>query len=334
MHAPLVSVVMPCWNAARFLDEAMGSMLAQTFAEFEVVVVDDGSTDETPEKLAGWARRDSRVRVVRQEHQGLVAAPQRAVEEAVGKLIAQMDTDDIAHPRRLEWQVTLMAEKPEVTVVGGLIRFFPRARLRAGMLRYEQWLNSVITHEEIVRDFFVENPLAHPSVMMRAEAVRAVGGYREMGWPEDYDLCFRLYAQGARFEKIPEVVLWWRDREDRATRTHSRYARTEFRRCKVHYLKELHLQDRDEVAIWGAGKEGRALGKHLKRAGLRIVKYVDIAPTKIGKKVLGAPVVGAEELEQDCYLLVAVGAEGAREQIRGALAARGWREPEDYRTMV
>ena len=331
---PRVSVIMPCWNAARYLGRTLESLAAQTFRDFEAIIVDDGSTDETPLVLADWAARDRRLKVVRQEHQGLVAAPQRALDESAGELIARMDADDIAHPRRLEWQVGLMQERPEVTMAGGLVRMFPRAAMREGMRRYERWLNSVCTQEQIARDMFVENPLAHPSVMMRADAVRGVGGYRDAGWPEDYDLCLRLYGAGARFEKVPEVVLWWRDQPDRATRTHGRYARTQFRRCKVHYLKALHLGDRGRVAIWGAGKEGRALGKHVRRAGIEIARFIDIAPTKIGGTLLGAPVEGPEAVRPDEYLLVAAGAAGARSLIREELNGRGLREPEHYRTMV
>jgi len=325
---------MPCWNAARYLDEAMGSVLAQTFSDFEVVVVDDGSDDETPALLDAWARRDARVRVVRQEHQGLVVAPQRAVEEARGELLARMDSDDIMHPRRLEWQVEMMRGRPRLGMCGGLIEFFPREEIGPGMLRYERWLNALVTHDEIVGDMFVEHPLAHPSVTMRRAAVVQVGGYREMEWPEDYDLCLRMYGAGYEFGKVPEVIHQWRDRPDRVTRARARYAKTKFRACKVHFLKELHLRGRDTVQVWGAGKEGRALGKHLKRAGLTISRYIDIAPTKIGKKVLGAPVVGQEGLSRAQYLLVAVGVKGARGEIRGWLGEREWSEPEDCRTMV
>ncbi|MBN1458376.1 MAG: glycosyltransferase [Armatimonadetes bacterium] len=333
MSAPLVSIIMPCWNAARYLDEAMASIVAQTYSDFEVVVVDDGSEDETPSVLDAWTRRDLRVRVVRQEHQGLVVAPQRAVEESRGEFLARMDSDDLMHPPRLEWQVEMMRARPRLGMVGGLIEFFPRETMRAGMRRYERWLNSVTTHEEITRDMFVEHPLAHPSVMMRREAVEEVGGYREMKWPEDYDLCLRMYGAGWEFAKVPQVLHRWRDRPDRVTRADARYAKTKFRACKVHFLRELHLRGRDTVQVWGAGKEGRALGKHLKRAGLTIARYLDIAPTKIGGRVLGAPVTDAQDLAQDHYLLVAVGAKGARAQIRAELTRRGWREPEDYCTM-
>ena len=88
------------------------------------------------------------------------------------------------------------------------------------------------------------------------------------------------------------------------------------------------------MAVWGAGKEGRALGKHLRREGIEVARYLDIAPTKIGRRLLGAPVEAPEALRREEYLLVAVGTAGARELIRAELAERGWREPEDYRTMA
>jgi len=325
---------MPCWNAARYVGRALESLCGQSLRDFEIVAVDDGSTDETGGLLERRAERDGRVRLVRKRHEGMAAALNAGIEAAQGDLIARMDADDIAHPCRLEWQVELFEQRPEVAVVGGLVRMFPRAGLLEGMCRYERWLNSLVTHEGMVRDLFVESPLAHPSVMVRAEALQQVGGYEARGWPEDYDLWLRLYGAGARFEKVSEVVLWWREREDRATRVRPEYAGTEFRRCKVHHLRELHLRGRGEVAIWGAGKEGRALGKHVKRTGLRITRFIDIAPTKIGKRMLGAPVEGPQALETGVYLLVAVGVEGARELIREELAGRGWREPADYRTVA
>jgi len=327
-------VVLPCWNAAPYLDRALASLASQTFTDFEVIAVDDGSTDETPLLLEAWAQRDARVSWLRRGHEGLVAALNAGLKRGRGRLVARMDGDDIAHPRRFEWQVALFDRHPDVTVAGGLVRCFPRARLAAGMQRYERWLNSVRSHEQIAHDLFVESPIAHPSVMMRTEAVAQVGGYRAVGWPEDYDLWFRLYEAGARFEKSPHVVVWWRDREQRATRTSAEYTATQFRRCKVHYLKRLHLGGRARVAVWGAGKEGRALGKHLKREEIEVARYLDIAPTKIGGRLLGAPVQGGDALRRDEYLLVAVGAAGARELIRAGLAERGWREPEHYRTMA
>jgi len=208
------------------------------------------------------------------------------------------------------------------------------------MIRYEIWLNSLVTHEQMERDLFVESPLAHPSVIARRQVLLDAEGYREMDWPEDYDLWLRLFAAGVRFAKVPRHLYWWRERTDRLSRTSPAYSPASFRACKVHHLRsyeppgQMHLAGRNSVAVWGAGKEGKALARHLVRNGIRITRFVDIDPRKIGGQVLGAPVVPPEELTREEYLLVAVGAPGARAQIRQYLDSRGWQEPEDYRTMV
>lgn len=329
-----LSVLLPCRDAGATLPAALASVSGQTFRDFEVIAVDDGSGDATPGLLRQWSEADPRVRVITQPPQGLVAALNRATAEARAPLLARMDADDIAHPRRFERQVALLDQHPEVGVAGCLVRCFPRAAMRRGMRRYEQWVNSVVSHEEIERDLFVESPLPHPCVVMRADAVRGAGGYQDCGWPEDYDLWLRLFARGVRFVKVPEVLHFWRDRPERLSRTHPAYASAQFRRCKVHYLRETHLRDRDAVAIWGAGKEGKALARHLRRAGVRIARFIDVDPNKIGQVVLQAPVVGVEGLRCGEYLLVAVGAAGAREEIRAALNARDFSEPEDFRTLA
>jgi hypothetical protein len=201
------------------------------------------------------------------------------------------------------------------------------------MRRYESWLNGLRDHDAMRRDLFVESPLPHPAVMFRAELVHRVGGYRESAWPEDYDLWMRLFAAGARFAKVPRVLLLWREGGRRLSRVDPRYSPGAFRACKVHYLQEMHLRGRDRVAVWGAGKEGKSLVRHLKRQGLRVTRFIDIDPGKIGRRILGAPVVAPDDLTRDDYLVIAVGAQGARGLIRGWLADRGWREPEDYRTL-
>jgi len=330
---PAVSVILPCRNAAAYLPACLRSLSRQTFGDFEVLAVDDGSADETRVALAAWQQRDPRFRLIEQPPLGLVAALNHGLAQARGAVIARMDADDIAHPRRLELQFSFL-ESGGAEVVSCLVRCFPRCQLRLGMRRYERWLNSLVTHEQMERDLFVESPLAHPSAMLRADVLGSLGGYRDMGWPEDYDLWLRAYAGGLRFGKVGLHLYWWRERRDRLSRVHPAYSPAAFRRCKVHYLKMIYLGGENLVTIWGAGKEGKALARHLRRAGVNIAAFIDVDPRKIGNTVLGAPVVAAEALTRDHYLLVAVGAQGARDEIRAYLAAAGWREPEHYRTMA
>jgi hypothetical protein len=316
-----------------YLPACIASLVRQRFRDFEVVAVDDGSTDATAEILRAWRAQDARVRVVEQPPLGLVATLNRGLAESRAAIIARMDADDIAHPHRFEMQLALL-ESGAADVASCLVRCFPRAQMRLGMMRYERWLNSLVTHDEIVRDLFVESPLAHPSIMMPAAALRRLGGYRDRGWPEDYDLWLRCYAAGLRFAKVPRCRYWWRERSDRLSRVHSAYSPAAFRACKVHHLKAIHLRERGRATVWGAGKEGKALARHLRRSGIAVGAFIDVDPRKIGSVVLGAPVVSVERLAREHYLLVAVGAAGAREEIRAYLAAAGWREPEHYRTMA
>ncbi|MGD2070305.1 MAG: glycosyltransferase [Gemmatimonadota bacterium] len=330
-----VSVLLPVRDGAAWLSQCIRSLEGQTLRDFEVVAVDDGSTDGTASVLGDWSQRNPRVTMLRQEPLGLVAALERARAAASGTWLARMDADDVALPERLERQLALVEGTPGLVGCGCRIEYFPRARLRDGALRYERWLNGLLEPDEIERDFFVECPLAHPTFFVRAEAVDEVGGYRDRGWPEDYDLLLRLREAGGRFAKVGAMLLRWRDRSDRLSRTAAPYAPEAFRRCKVHFLLRDHLADRDAV-VWGAGPTGKAFAVALGEAGGTLRAFVDLDPRKIGQEIHGVPVVppGAVSDHRDAYVLAAVGQEGAREEIRATLRGAGWAEPDDFRAVA
>jgi glycosyltransferase involved in cell wall biosynthesis len=346
---PLVSVLLPCFNAAKYLEPCLESLLAQSVEDFEVVAIDDGSEDETPELLERAAGNDRRIRPIRRPHQGLVKALGEAATEARAPLLARMDADDICHRRRLELQVAFLRDHGEVDVVASKIQMFPREELSDGLLRYESWVNGILSHEEICRDLFIESPLPHPSVMMRRESLRRVGGYRDAGWPEDYDLWMRMTVDGCRFSKLPETLLWWRDWTHRASRRDARYSDESFLALKEHYLLETYLAERSRVTLWGAGPIGKGWSQRLARHGVEIGRFVDVDPRKIGKYIHGSLVVAASEIGRyrDDFLLVAVGALSrerpkpchgtggdrwlpAREEIRGQLHEAGFVEGRDF----
>ena len=201
MTSPKVSILLPVRNEARHLPAALKSIFRQTMTSWELVVVDDFSTDETPSILAEAARRDHRVRFIPSPGRGIVKALNFGLGECRAPLVARMDGDDISHPRRLELQAAALDSDPGVGLVACAFRHFPRHQIRKGMLAYETWQNSLISHDEILMDIFVESPFVHPSVMFRKEAIVGVGGYRDMGWAEDYDLWLRLAGAGVTFCK-------------------------------------------------------------------------------------------------------------------------------------
>ena len=333
---PSISVLMPCYNAASTLDEAVVSILDQTFTDLELIAVDDGSTDDTLRRLQSWAQQDRRVVVLPRSHGGLVDALQAGLSACRAPLVARMDADDRSSTDRLGRQFAALEAHPEVAVVGCLVEGSPSQDVRQGLQMYIEWLNGLVTPEAIAREIFVESPLAHPSVVMRRSWLERVGGYQDRGWPEDYDLWLRLHLAGARFAKVPEVLLGWREHPARATRTDRRYAVENFLRAKAHYLTRGPLVDRDSLVVWGAGQIGRRLSKHLVRGGAPLRAFIDIDPAKIGRIRRGVPTFGVEELPAlwtslpRPVLVAAVGSRGARALIRGQLEGMGLVEALDW----
>ncbi len=330
--SPLVSVLLPCRDVGSVLPEAVASLRAQTFGDYEVVAVDDGSVDDTWDQLRAWAATDARVRTLHNHGRGLVAALATAQAYARGLLVARMDADDVAEPRRFEAQLALFRENPTLTACGTHVRYFPRSAVGEGGRRYESWLNSLCSPESVARDVFVECPLAHPTLMLRRSALVGVGGYRDMGWPEDYDLVLRLWWTGATLAVVPEVLLHWRESPSRASRVDERYAPEAFRRCKVHYLARTLAAGRSGVVVWGAGPVGKAFARELLAQHVRLRAFVDLDRRKIGQEIHGVPVIAPEGIEQyrEAFVVGAVGSPGARTEIRAALDERGWREGVDY----
>ena len=213
-----------------------------------------------------------------------------------------MDADDVAHPERLQVQLEELERDPKLDVVSCRVAHFSdNGPVGRGFQLYEEWLNALVCHEDILRERFVESPLPHPTVMARKRVLLAAGGYRDRGWPEDYDLWLRLAERGCRFGKVPRVLLHWRDHGDRLTRNDSRYAVERFLERKAHPPSA----------------------------------FIDIDPSKWGRTVRGAPVHPPERLPEllqgePAMLLAAVSSRGARRKIRRHLESLGLMETRDY----
>jgi len=333
---PSISILLPCYNAAETLEEALVSLKAQTCPDFEIICVDDGSTDSTAELLESWQKQDPRFVLIQKEHSGIVETANLGLENCRGKIVVRMDADDRCHPERVKLQRDYLNDHPGTAVVGSLVEGFPESQVGEGFQLYYDWLNSLVTHQEITREIFVESPLANPCAAYRKSWIEAVGGYQDHGWPEDYDLWLRLYLNGAEFAKIPQVLLEWREHPGRLTHQDARYSLENFLRCKAHYLAKGPAQKRDAVFIWGAGMTGRRLSKHLVREGLPLVAFVDPDPKKIGGTRRGLPILSKDQLPelwaqyQDPILLTAVRARSAGPIIRADLADLGLVEGQDW----
>ena len=333
---PRVCVLLPARNAAPTLRAACVSILRQSLRDLALVVVDDGSTDGTPPLLERLAARDRRVRVLRGPGEGIAGALNRGLAACDAELVARMDADDVAWPRRLERQAAALAADPALAAVGTRVRLFPRRLVRDGMRRYVAWLNGLTTPALVARDLFVEAPLVHPAATLRREALESAGGWRDGPFPEDYDLWLRLAGRGGALSNLAEPGLDWRESGGRLTRTDPRYGLDRHVALKCAALAAGPLCGVREVALWGAGETGRAFCDALGREGIRVTTLVEVDRKKIGRTIRGAPVISYEEVERvrGLPLLVAVGAPGARDLIRAELTKRGFEELRDFRCVA
>lgn len=203
---PAVSVLMPVFNGEKYLSEAIESILNQTFGDFELIIIDDGSTDGTAEILHEYAQHDDRIRIHHQDNHGIVFALNKGLELARGRFIARMDADDISLTGRFASQVKYLDSHPEISVLGGDARIIGQH----GEIINNIHLSFAFEPLFIFWILLFENCITHSTVMMRTDAIKRLGGYDEKYlFAEDYYLWSRLPKENL-ICNLPEVVLFHR----------------------------------------------------------------------------------------------------------------------------
>lgn len=201
---PALSVVMSVYNAEAYLRPAIESILGQTFTDFEFIIIDDGSSDDSRDIIKSYG--DSRIKLLTQDNHGLVYSLNRGIKEAKAAYIARMDADDISHPSRFEEQMKVIASDPDLALVGSIFEMTDE---------HDRVLATFVpptSDIDIKRALYLRNPLGHGSMIMAKAAVVAAGGYRDnVGPVEDYDLWIRLYELGGRFQSVPKALYSWRN---------------------------------------------------------------------------------------------------------------------------
>jgi len=242
-----------------------------------------------------------------------------------------MDADDLMHRARLRAQLAALEKGRDLAAVGCHVRVFPRRTLRDGGRAYERWLNRIDGARRVHEEAFVECPVAHPTLVIRRDILAALG-YRDRGWPEDYDLVLRLLGAGHQVGVVPQRLLAWRDGPARLSRTADRYRLDRLTECKAAFLATHFLGDRDAYVLWGYGATGRTLRRALLAHGKRPSHIVEVHPGRIGNTIHGAPVVPPEALRQlpGRRIVASVAGEGPRREIRESLGSMGFHETRDF----
>jgi glycosyltransferase involved in cell wall biosynthesis len=333
---PAVSIILPVYNAASTILRAIQSIQEQNLNDWELIIVDDGSKDNTITLLENIISKDKRIVLLRQEHSGIVPALDAGLKIANAAIIARMDADDVMLPNRLEKQLQWLRDHPDTGLVSCLVEHVGN-ELQQGYAHYVDWINKIRSHKQISLNRFVDAPLAHPSVMFRKACVEQYGGYRQGDFPEDYELWLRWLEAGVRMEKVPEVLLQWYDEPKRLSRSNKNYREEAFDKIKVPYLLrwlEAHNPQHPAVYVWGAGKKSRKRLQFLLRqtqdqAALTVKAYFDV---KYENRQLDYPVLNFQEIATmgDIFVLSAVNVRRVRKQIKDFLESLGKSEGTDF----
>nr|WP_294794422.1 glycosyltransferase [uncultured Mucilaginibacter sp.] len=200
---PTISVLMPAYNAECYIAEAIDSVLRQTHADFEFIIVNDGSTDDTLNIINSF--NDPRIRVINQHNQGVAAALNNGLKQARATYIARFDADDICYPERLKKQLSFLQKNPEYILVGGDAEYISASG--AHLFNFECIAH---THEEIIQKMYFYCPFVHPAVMYKKDTIIALGGYPENAHNfEDYLLWTNIVKAGKLYN-IPEPLIKYR----------------------------------------------------------------------------------------------------------------------------
>ncbi len=314
---PLVSIIMAARNTEPYLQECLDSILAQSYSNWELIAVNDRSTDRTRDILNEYASKDSRIRVYDSPGERLIPALQEGIRRASGILINRMDSDDRMPADKLEVLVRHWMEYGRGHVIaGGTEHFVDEGEVGEGFRRYEQWLNEVARTNTHYQQIYKECVIPSHSWIIHRDDFEAAGAFDPLIYPEDYDLCFRFYKQKFTVIGIDHVLHHWRDRSNRISRTWEEYKDNRYFDLKV---KNFFAIDRDverPLVIWGAGRNGKDLIKKIKPREDEFTWACDNS-RKIGKDIYSVRLHSSEVIPEldNPQIIIAVSSDEDRRDI-------------------
>jgi len=262
-RSPLVTVQMPVYNGQEYLAETIESILNQTFRDFEFLMLDDGSTDESLNLLRSYAEKDSRIHVITRENRGLGETQRELAESANGEFIAQMDQDDVSMLNRLELQVDFLRKNPNVAVVGGAYQMID------GAGRYLTTLKQPISNTEIQALILGGHcAIAHSGAMMRSADIKSIGGYdKNFNTATDLDLWLRLGEVG-ELANLSDVVFKYRLHDKSASEKVGQSQRNEARKaCENAWKRRNITYEFSADQLWRPGPDKESRHKFMLKYG-------------------------------------------------------------------
>jgi len=327
---------MPVKNAEKFLVACLDSILIQDYTNWELIAVENNSTDNSWGMLQAYQDRDPRIKIYQHKEEGIIPALQRAYAASDGRLVSRMDADDLMMPDKLSAMVNILKQEGRGTIAVGQVQYFSEMGVGNGYLAYAEWLNALSVKSKNFLDIYKECVIPSPAWMMWRDDFESCQGFDSELYPEDYDLCFRMYAAGYKVMATERIVHRWRDYPTRTSRIDPLYEDNRFLELKMQYFLQLDYAASKKLLLWGAGKKGKIIARYLVEHNIPYV-WLCNNKKKVGHKIYGVTLEQSDEhtlLDADTIvqLVIAVGSPVENRQILVELEERGFQKGKNYFT--
>lgn len=280
----VISILMPVKNTSAYLYDCLDSILKQDYLNWELLAIDDHSSDNSFDILQSHAKKDKRIKALKNEGKGIIHALRTAYKNASSSCITRMDSDDIMASDKLELMLSALKENGKNSLVVGLVEYFSEDELGQGYSRYADWLNKLTKNKANFKEIYKECVIPSPCWMVWKEDLENCGAFENDIYPEDYDLCFRMYQNGLNIVPVQKTLHYWRDYPQRTSRNDPNYLDNRFADLKIKYFLEIDYKKEQPLFLWGAGKKGKHIAKKLLEKGISFYWVCD-NERKIGKDI-------------------------------------------------
>ncbi|MFT6127168.1 MAG: glycosyltransferase involved in cell wall biosynthesis [Flavobacteriaceae bacterium] len=287
---------MPVKNTEQYLVECLDSICNQSETHWELVAVNDHSTDKSNTILEEYALKDARIKVLQNNGNGIIDALRLAFSESNGTFITRMDSDDIMRIHKIKVLKNNLMNYGEGHVATGLVNYISENKIGEGYQKYEAWLNRLTKEGNNFKEIYKECVIPSPCWMVYKNDLLTCNAFQPNFYPEDYDLTFRFYIQGIKPIPCNEILHYWRDYPTRTSRTDEHYSDHTFLDIKAHYFLKQEYDPEKNLVIWGAGAKGKSLAKKMIEKNIPFYWICD-NPKKIGKHIYDQKIYPFKELE-------------------------------------
>ena len=298
--APEISILMPVKNVAPWIQETIGSILNQSLKDWELIVIDDHSTDETVELIGKF--EDPRIQIATNFGEGIIPALQTGLALTKGTFITRMDGDDLMPEHKLELLHALCSVSNERIIATGKVRYFSDKEISEGYKKYASWLNDRIDNNDHFQHIYRECVIASPNWMVRKELLEQDRIFERLKYPEDYDMTFRWLEKGYQVRSTELITHLWREHPSRTSRNSDIYAQKSFFKLKLQWFLKLHPEIK-RIAVFGADSKGKLVIDALQHA--IELRWYDLNFRKFRAPISGFPIQNPDDCLES-FALIAV----------------------------